>query len=507
MLSKGRAFLRDVVERQGIPIFGQIELALKSTVRVLKDNIWPQDLTRAEDSVTPVKFGHITLGDKMISMFNLFNSLKNQPANQFTFAELAHAYRTLTNRLLPVEVVRQLARVHLANANSSPSCSNTSSPSLSRSSSSDEPEEDHFEVIGSTVTSASPSSSPASATSSSSSKKLKSRSKKSRKMKKLSDIFPSDSSSSSSEPPLPPLNEIVITFDQFCCIVSELNEKARSMAEQNALHNQNGGRRSFDGGNVNRSTGGALMTLPGKVIEKVGSNLFSAFSIIKTMFSIPVEEQQQSTGNGFNPSPASSHYSGTFSSAGGNSQHPLHPSRLLNRRAPFNSFPSRSSSPNYWSAHSEHHSSLPRFNHVDASPQLHPPHTPLYGSSYSVSSSGSPSPSLAHLRGAPGHQSARSASPSLFRHRHSLSTPSPNHLAPYPLLGGHSPSPLLSRGSSGGEASPAVSLGMHRRAFHSSTSSITSLLYDNYTDLYIGGCLEEAFLNQSIIPLLKYVFC
>ena len=42
-----------------------------------------------------------------------------------------------------------------------------------------------------------------------------------------------------------------------------------------------------------------------------------------------------------------------------------------------------------------------------------------------------------------------------------------------------------------------------RRGFHSSTSSITSLLYDNYTDLYIGGCLEDSFLNQEIIPLLK----
>lgn len=527
MLSKGRAFLRDVVERQGIPIFGQIELALKSTVRILRDNIWPQDLTLTEDYVTPVKFGHITLGDKMISMFNLFNSLKNG-AHQFTFAELAHAYRTLTNRLLPAEIVRQLARVHLANQakTGSPSCSNTSSPSLSRSSSSDEPsgeDEHHFEMVGS--------SSPNSATSSSG-KKPKSRSKKNRKMKKLSDIFPSESATTDS--PLPPLNEIVITFDQFCCIVSELNEKARALSEQNtnaaaaaAHHRQN----SQSGDNRNAT---AILALPGRVFEKVGSNLFNAFSIIKTIFSIPVVEENPNQHQHQQQQQPNWHVPPNSGNVGGNPQHPLHPSRLL-RRAPSyslnNSFPSRSASPNYWAGHAvvvdehqqhypPHHSSLPRFHHVDASPQLHPPtpatpssFTSSAHSSYGSSVAGSASPSLAHLRShhSHHHHSARSASPSLFRHRHSLSTSSPNHLAApnaHPLAGfGGSQSPsLLSRGSSsvsgGGESTPSP-MGMRRHAFHSSTSSITSLLYDNYTDLYIGGCLEEAFLNQSIIPLLK----
>lgn len=99
------------MERQSIPIFGDIECAIKSAVRVIRENVRPQDLT-SQDHVIPVRMGHVSLGDKIIKMKRVFQSVGNK-SNQITFKELPMVYRTLTSQDLSKEQVHEMARRHL----------------------------------------------------------------------------------------------------------------------------------------------------------------------------------------------------------------------------------------------------------------------------------------------------------------------------------------------------------------------------------------------------------
>ncbi|KAI2803884.1 hypothetical protein BLOT_008022 [Blomia tropicalis] len=448
-LIKGRAFLRDVVERQGIPIFSQIPVALKSAIRVLREGIWPQDLTPPEDDIIPVKMGHISLGDKIIKTFKVFESFKNAN-DQFTFAELRLAYRTLNSIDLPKDLIKQLARCHLENHVGKDS---TSSPSLSRSSSSDDHEDDQYEIVGSsTVT-----------------KKItKSRSRKNRKLKKLQNIFPSDSTDS-----IPPLDEIVIDFDQFCCILSELSEKVRQQTETV---------QSGDGvtSETDQMLARTILQFPSKMLEKVG-NIFNVFSIMnfKTMLSISNDDQQQQMSNKRDQQQqqqSSTNVNNRLFIPGGNmndsNNNKLRPPQIVQQN-PHNNHLSHDNSfllGNLPTKRSSSQIDRPTTFYIDAQ---HLANIQPNGGSYPY-----------HLRPQQ-YLPQRSISSSLFHHRHSYSSP---HLANHPLY----QTSLYDMPSSSSSLRP-----------HASTSSITSLLYDNFTDLYIGGSLEENFLNQNIIPLLK----
>ena len=67
-LSHGQAILHDVVERQGIPVFNNIRVALDSTATLIKENLNPQDLG-PRNMVSPVKMGHVPMGDKIMWVF------------------------------------------------------------------------------------------------------------------------------------------------------------------------------------------------------------------------------------------------------------------------------------------------------------------------------------------------------------------------------------------------------------------------------------------------------
>ncbi|OTF74676.1 hypothetical protein BLA29_003970, partial [Euroglyphus maynei] len=110
-LRRGRQYLRDIVERQEIPIFCDISKALRSAIQVLDEDIWPQELTLSDD-VIPVKNGRISLGDKIIHVYHAFDQSKN-PNEDVTMKELKFAYRSLTRQDIAPELLSQIARWQL----------------------------------------------------------------------------------------------------------------------------------------------------------------------------------------------------------------------------------------------------------------------------------------------------------------------------------------------------------------------------------------------------------
>lgn len=83
-LVSGQTILQDLVERQGIPVFNSIPIALNCTakvntskimssivlklllsVQILRENLSVQDLS-LKDYAQPVKMAHVQLGDKLM---------------------------------------------------------------------------------------------------------------------------------------------------------------------------------------------------------------------------------------------------------------------------------------------------------------------------------------------------------------------------------------------------------------------------------------------------------
>lgn len=101
-LMHGQAIVQDLVERQGIPVFSDIHMALQCTARMLREGISPQDLGLA-DHAQPVRMAHIQLGDKLIKLREAFDALDTSNSGVLGLTDVCLAFRILTNDDLSME--------------------------------------------------------------------------------------------------------------------------------------------------------------------------------------------------------------------------------------------------------------------------------------------------------------------------------------------------------------------------------------------------------------------
>lgn len=106
-LTTGQMMLQDLVERQGIPVFESIPIALNCTAKVLRDNISVQDLG-LNDFAQPVKMAHVQLGDKLIKLKEAFDALDTNNAGEISLADVCMAFRILTDRKLCLSDIRNI---------------------------------------------------------------------------------------------------------------------------------------------------------------------------------------------------------------------------------------------------------------------------------------------------------------------------------------------------------------------------------------------------------------
>merc|ERR1719232_1139024 len=59
--------VQDLIERQSIPVFNNIKVALNCTTKVLKENLSIEELG-LKDQAQPVRLAHIQIGDKLIRL-------------------------------------------------------------------------------------------------------------------------------------------------------------------------------------------------------------------------------------------------------------------------------------------------------------------------------------------------------------------------------------------------------------------------------------------------------
>ena len=103
-LREGQSYLQDIVERQGIPIFQEIPVALATVARILHETGSSHESSTDDiDSSRPVQ-----INDKLIRMREVFDSIDSQKKGEITFADLMLAFSQLSDRELTYNSLRQI---------------------------------------------------------------------------------------------------------------------------------------------------------------------------------------------------------------------------------------------------------------------------------------------------------------------------------------------------------------------------------------------------------------
>lgn len=109
-LNNGLITVHDLVERQGLPVFSDISVALRCTKRVLKDDVAIEDLG-LHDSVRPVKLAHVQIGDRLVRLREAFDTLDTSRTGRINQDDLKMAFRIHAHRDLSQRNLKQIASV------------------------------------------------------------------------------------------------------------------------------------------------------------------------------------------------------------------------------------------------------------------------------------------------------------------------------------------------------------------------------------------------------------
>jgi len=107
--------VQDLIERQGIPVFSNIKVALACTTKVLKENLSIEELG-LKDHAQPVRLAHIQIGDKLIRLREAFDTLDTTKCGKLTLSEIKMAFRIHVHRDLSSHDLRAICSSHGVNA-------------------------------------------------------------------------------------------------------------------------------------------------------------------------------------------------------------------------------------------------------------------------------------------------------------------------------------------------------------------------------------------------------
>lgn len=107
--------VQDLIERQGIPVFNNIRVALTCTTKVLKENLSIEELG-LKDQAQPVRLAHIQIGDKLIRLREAFDTLDTTKCGKLTLSEIKMAFRIHVHRDLSNHDLRAICSSHGVNA-------------------------------------------------------------------------------------------------------------------------------------------------------------------------------------------------------------------------------------------------------------------------------------------------------------------------------------------------------------------------------------------------------
>ncbi|KAK2168035.1 hypothetical protein LSH36_21g07071 [Paralvinella palmiformis] len=103
-LQRSHAYLIDLVERMGIPVFSNIDLALKCTCKTIQQHTKVVELS-LDDGAQPVRYPHVRVADKLIKLNDIFKSVDTSNSGRLNLQEIRLAYKTITDEELPLNAI------------------------------------------------------------------------------------------------------------------------------------------------------------------------------------------------------------------------------------------------------------------------------------------------------------------------------------------------------------------------------------------------------------------
>ena len=103
--------VHDLVERQGLPVFNDIQVALNCTSKVLRENVPIEDLG-LRDQAQPVRLAHVQIGDKLVRLREAFDTLDTSHCGKISLADMKMAFRIHAHRDLSQRDLRQIVSAH-----------------------------------------------------------------------------------------------------------------------------------------------------------------------------------------------------------------------------------------------------------------------------------------------------------------------------------------------------------------------------------------------------------
>jgi len=107
--------VQDLIERQSIPVFNNIRVALNCTTKVLKENFSIEELGLKENA-QPVRLAHIQIGDKLIRLREAFDTQDTSKTGKLSLKEIGMAFRIHVHRDLSNQDLRAICSSHGVNA-------------------------------------------------------------------------------------------------------------------------------------------------------------------------------------------------------------------------------------------------------------------------------------------------------------------------------------------------------------------------------------------------------
>ena len=106
-LNSAVTMVHDLVERQGIPIFSSMEVALDCATKIIKEGVAPEDLS-TQDGANPVKHADLQIGDSLVRLREAFDSLDTAKTGRISLADLRMAFRIHVHRELSSTDLRKI---------------------------------------------------------------------------------------------------------------------------------------------------------------------------------------------------------------------------------------------------------------------------------------------------------------------------------------------------------------------------------------------------------------
>jgi len=113
-LQAGMEMVQDLIERQGIPVFNNINVALNCTTKVIKENLNIEELG-LKDQAQPVRLAHIQIGDKLVRLREAFDTLDTAKCGKLSLQEIKMAFRIHVHRDLSSHDLQAICSSHGVN--------------------------------------------------------------------------------------------------------------------------------------------------------------------------------------------------------------------------------------------------------------------------------------------------------------------------------------------------------------------------------------------------------